>query len=198
MSHTFSPSVAIRSVLTRAAIALGAVFCLTLLFATQGFAGDDFRVQFEKKTAVDRDKEDDKKYGSGVKRVEKLDFEASVSYQGIENAKGVTVTFYIIGGDHVWERKDQELYIVGTYPHEGQEFRGGETKKYTMGPISFPDVETRKGNTRWRSGVKFEGWVAEFAKDGKIIGRVGKTPDMAKKVERSELKTIDLSRIEFK
>ena len=161
---------------------------LLLALATQFVKAEDFRVTIEKKAAVARgDKDDDARVGKGVKRVERLNFDAEVTYSGLEAIKGVTVTFYIIGANNVWDRKDQKLMLAGKYVHTAQEFHSGASKKYELGPIGFPEFESRKGNTIWRGGVKFEGWVAEFAKDGKILGRVGKNPDQVKKVENNEL-----------
>ncbi|HSI87196.1 MAG: hypothetical protein ACAI35_11195 [Candidatus Methylacidiphilales bacterium] len=165
-----------------------AVYVAVLLsVATQFVNAEDFRVVFEKKTAVERANKEDSKMGNGLTRVERLNFDAEVTYSGVDSIHGVTVTFYVIGTNNFFDRKDQKLILAGKFVHAAQEFGNGTSKKYEMGPIGFEEFETRNGNTKWRGGVKWEGWVAEFAKDGKIIARIGKTPDQIKKVERGEL-----------
>ncbi|HSI87197.1 MAG: hypothetical protein ACAI35_11200 [Candidatus Methylacidiphilales bacterium] len=170
---------------------VAAAVCL-LSFAPQTHAMEEFRVNFEKKTSIDRSTTDEGPGGAqlaakGVKRVERNNFDATVSYSGLENAKNVTITFYIIGVCSCSATRDKKLLLAAKYEHPAQDFNAGQAKAFLIGPIGFPEWEVKKDNWSCKYGLKYEGWVAEFSRDGKVFATVGKTPDLAKKVSKNEI-----------
>ncbi|PTX99562.1 hypothetical protein DB346_17145 [Verrucomicrobia bacterium LW23] len=176
-------------------LSLLAVAAVGLVAIATSALAEEFKVNVEKKTEISRTTTEEAP-GAGdpwapkytLKRMERNNFDAAISYSGLEAAKDISLKFYIIGTCSISGERDKKLLLAGKYEHPAQAFNAGEKKNFTIGPIGFPDWEVKKdGGHVYRCGLKYEGWVVEFYRDGKLLSRTARTPDLEKKLAKGEI-----------
>lgn len=146
-----------------------ALFALFLISCLPAMAGpESLKVTFE--AEKDRDKGDmvDDKMGSGDKIATRYNFQFQVENLATEEYRGIEARVYVVVAPHDWQ-KDSVRKVFKVLEKKDIVVEKQGVTRLDMGTADIVITNSAKGNTFWRSGWEYQGYVAELSMGGQVF-----------------------------
>jgi hypothetical protein len=121
--------------------------------------------------SLDKHEEDVDKgtQGSGREETVSAQFSAKLANRGLDTLQHIRLKIYVIASQHTFTNGKVILKVHKVIEKKDVGLGPTEEKIIDLGHIEFKHSDTGKDNLLWRDGMDFQGWVAEFYIDDKLV-----------------------------
>jgi len=149
---------------------------LVSMLATADAGEYRFRIKVDEDSSKAKEKVQSNEYGKGEETVIRKEFKAIIFNEGFDDLKDLGFRIYILASPHDF-KADSSWSIVRKFQEKASELKSGQELKLELGEVAFKSTQTATGNTIWRSGEVYEGWVAEVLVGDTVVDTLSKNKE---------------------